>query len=95
MENQDIRPILEQIQQDLALYKKAAKQEEAHESLTYAVLHNDVSYIKTEIKEIKTLIENKYVTSAEFQPIKNVVYGMVGLILVTVVGGLLTLVLRK
>ena len=60
-----------------------------------AVLANDVGYIKETVQDIKRLVEDKYVTKSEFEPIKRIVYGVVGLILVAVVGALLTLVVRK
>jgi len=53
-----------------------------------------VSYIRRDIKEIKDQITANYVTKNEFQPVRNLVYGMVGLILVAVVGALITLVLK-
>jgi hypothetical protein len=54
----------------------------------------DLQYIKDDLKEIKTKLEDKYVTAEMFEPVRRLVYGMVGLILVSVVGGLLAMVLR-
>lgn len=61
-------------------------------------LSYDIQYIKRDIAEIKqTIKESKedYISRAEFNPIKQIVYGLVGLILTGVVGALLTLVLRQ
>jgi Cu/Ag efflux protein CusF len=55
----------------------------------------DLGYIREELQEIKTRLDNKYVTLELFSPIKALVYGQVALILIGVVGGLLALVLRK
>ena len=55
----------------------------------------DLGYIKEAIEEIKIRLDNKYVTLELFAPIKALVYGQVALVLIGVVGGLLTLVLRK
>lgn len=55
-----------------------------NEDASLKVLANDISYIKKDISEIKDSIKDlsdKYVTKEEFAPIKNIVYGMVGLIL--------------
>lgn len=55
----------------------------------------DLGYIREELKEIKLRLDSKFVTKEIFDPVKQIVYGQVVLILVAVVGGLLTLVLRK
>jgi hypothetical protein len=54
----------------------------------------DLQYIKDDLKDIKVRLDNKYVTSEMFEPVRRLVYGLVGLILVSVVGGLLAMVLR-
>lgn len=59
------------------------------------VIANDISYIKRDVIEIKTRMENNYVTREEFEPIKKIVYGLVSLILVTVVVAVLALVIIK
>ena len=51
-----------------------------------AVLGSDVQYIKEDIRTIKTSLNQTYVTKNEFEPIKKVVYGLVGIILTAVVG---------
>ena len=68
---------------------------ESNNDTKLAVLQNTVDYIKEEVIEIKTVVTTKYVTRDEFQPIKNLVYGMVTLILSGVILGLLSLVIRK
>lgn len=60
-----------------------------------AVMQNDLSYIKDEVKGVKEQIGSQYVTKAEFTPVKNVVYGLVAIILIAVVGGLLALVVKQ
>lgn len=59
-----------------------------------AVIANDISYIKSDISDIKSKLEKDYVTRPELDPIKKIVYGLVGLILTGVVGALLALVLQ-
>ena len=58
-------------------------------------IREEMVEIKSNIKEIKDNIKVGYVTKDEFAPIKNVVYGLVGLILTAVVVALISLVVRK
>lgn len=48
----------------------------------------------TDVSEIKHKIESHYVTQEEFKPVKSIVYGLVGLILTTVIMALLYLIIR-
>ena len=60
-----------------------------------AVVANDIIHIKTEMTEIKSLIEkmdSKYLTRREFEPVKTIVYGLVSIILIAVAGALIALV---
>ena len=59
------------------------------------VIANDISYIRDDLVEIKSTLKGSYVTKEEFEPIKKIVYGLVGLILIAVVGALMGLVLIK
>jgi hypothetical protein len=47
-----------------------------------------------DISDIKKSLDEKYVTKEKFEPIKNLVYGAVGLILVAVVGAILALIIK-
>lgn len=60
-----------------------------------AVIANDISYIKADITEIKRKLDADYVTREEFDPIKKIVYGIVSLVLTSVVIALITLVINK
>jgi hypothetical protein len=59
------------------------------------LLNNDIGYIKQDIKEIKEKLDNKYVTVESFDPVRRVVYGLVGVVLVAVAGALIALVIRN
>ncbi len=48
----------------------------------------------SQMEEIKETLENKYVTQAEFLPIRNIAYGLVSIIVVAVVGALIALVIK-
>lgn len=60
-----------------------------------AVMAKDISSIRDDVTEIKLQLESKYVTQVEFDPVKKVVYGLVGLILVAVAGAIIALVVVK
>jgi hypothetical protein len=51
--------------------------------------------IEHEIAEIKSRMESDFVTAAEFAPVKKVVYGLVGSVLVAVLGAVVGLVVTK
>jgi len=73
-----------------------------------AIVSTDISYIKSDISEIKDslkTIRDDFVTHSEFlafrdklqeqiRPIKNIVYGLVGGILLAVLAGVLSLVIK-
>ena len=54
-----------------------------------------LEFIIKELDEIKAKLEKNYVTSEEFKPVKTIVYGMVALVLTTVVGGIVALVVKN
>ena len=53
----------------------------------------EVKELRADIKEIKELLGNKYVTMKEFIPVRLVVYGLVGLMLAGVIGAIVSSVL--
>ena len=59
-----------------------------------ALMVNDMGYIKEDIKEIKEIMNSRYVSKEEFDPIKKIVYGVVGLLLTSIVVALVALVLK-
>ena len=50
--------------------------------------------MQRDLKELKHESKEQYVTKAQFIPVQNLVYGMVGLILVSVITALLAIVVR-
>ena len=50
--------------------------------------------MQSAIEELESKLENKYVTQAEFWPVRTIVYSGAGLILIAVFGGLIALVVR-
>lgn len=59
-----------------------------------AVVHTDITYIKEKLNAVDEKVSKCYITKEEFKPIRNIIYGTVLLILVTVVGAVLALVLQ-
>ena len=57
-----------------------------------AVIQTDLTYIKEKLNAVDTKVSSGYVTKEQFEPVRNIVYGLVGLILVAVVGALVALV---
>jgi tetrahydromethanopterin S-methyltransferase subunit B len=66
-----------------------------------ALMKKDIEYIRRSlddlngtVKDVKKNTEMNFVTKAEFTPVRQIVYGMVGLLLTAVVGALISLVVR-
>lgn len=53
-----------------------------------------IKQVAVQLKEYVKAAEEKYVTKDEFNPVRQIVYGLVGLILVSVVGAVIALVVR-
>lgn len=60
-----------------------------------AVIQNDITYIKEKLNSVDEKVSNHYVTKEEFDPVKKLVYSVVGIILIAVVGALTSLVVKK
>ena len=60
-----------------------------------AVISKTLEYIKEELDEIKEKLDSHYVTRTEFDPIKKIVYGIVGSVLLGVVAALISLVIMR
>lgn len=57
------------------------------------VIANDISYLKDDVREIKTQITSNYVTKDQFEPVRRLVYGTVGIILTAVIVAVVALVI--
>lgn len=60
-----------------------------------AVVIEQVGGVRRDITALSDKIDNNYVTKTEFEPVQKLVYGLVGLVLTTVVGALLLLVVKQ
>ena len=71
---------------------------EIMQSPSEMLLSKDMAYLRKDVEQILGEIKNigkNYVTQKEFWPIKAIVYGATGLILVGVFGALVALVVSK
>lgn len=59
-----------------------------------ASILREVAQLRTDLAAHKAEARATFVTRAEFRPIRSVIYGLVGLTLTSVGGGVLALVLR-
>jgi hypothetical protein len=59
-----------------------------------AVMTNDITYIRKSIDNIKERLEDDFVTKTEFNPVRMIVYSLVGLILMAAIGAILRLVIK-
>lgn len=51
--------------------------------------------VREDLKELNNKIDNNYVTRIEFEPVRNIVYGLVSLLLTGIIGSLLMMVIRQ
>lgn len=67
---------------------------EATAETKLAVMANDIVYIKEQLHSIDDKVGSYYVTKDEFEPVRRLVYGLVSIILVTVIGGIMAAVMQ-
>lgn len=80
------------------LAKAAAKATEivrdAKESTTegLALMAKDIEYIRRDLTEIKGKMDKDYVSVDQFTPVRNIVYGMIGVLGLATMGAILKLI---
>lgn len=57
-------------------------------------IQNDIADIKDSIKGLVKKIDDTYVTKDEFSPVRAIVYGLVTLVLTTVLGAIVYMVIK-
>ncbi len=62
--------------------------------VTLTRLDEKMAHVEESICDILKALQRGYVTTAEFDPVRRIVYGLVGTILLGVVGAVLALVLK-
>lgn len=69
--------------------------ESTRQAIKLAEVAQDVNYIKKSVDTLHNDITSNYVTKEEFKPVKQVVYGIVGLVLTGVLLGILSIVVYR
>lgn len=54
----------------------------------------EISELRSSLSRIEQKLDEKFITSEQFKPIKLIVYGFVGMVVTAVVGALITLVMK-
>lgn len=72
-----------------------AQQGRRNQETENALVAQTLKSIQEDIREINQKLDNKYVTKEEFATVKSIAYGLVSLILISVVGGVMTLLFKK
>ncbi len=65
------------------------------DAVQLAVLVEQNKNIIQDLSEVKELIQTKYVTREEFKPVKQIVFGMIGVILTAILVSLIAMVVQK
>lgn len=78
---------------ELILYKIESTNEDVKE--IKETLKSMATKSERDMREIKEVFKTEYVTRAEFEPIKRIVFGVVSLFLVGIVTAILSLVIRQ
>lgn len=60
-----------------------------------SAIEYQMGYLVRAVDDIKLNLKNDYVKRDEFLPIQKLMYGMVSIVLISVVGALIALVLKK
>ena len=74
------------------LYSKSSNQKDF--DLQVALLQNKVSEIEKDLEELREAQISNFVPFNRYAPVEKIVFGMVGLILVSFIGALVGLVIR-
>lgn len=64
------------------------------DAIKFAVMQNDLTYIKEKLVQVDDKVSKNYVTNDQFEPVKRIVYGLVSLVLIAVVGAIVGLVVK-
>lgn len=99
--NREIESLKENISnRETALVKQA--KESTTTALNIKYIQRDIEEIKetnkkdvAEIKETLRTMSDHFVTQTEFKPVKSVLFGLIGTILLAFVGAIISLILKK
>ena len=70
-----------------------------NDSVKLAVMQRDIEYLRkthdesnTKLDALIIKIDDRYLTKDEFKPVRNIVYGLITLIVIAVIGAIVNLV---
>lgn len=66
-----------------------------NDAVDLAVMAERIKNIQSMVADINSRLNSNYVTREEFQPVRNVTFGLVGLILTGVVVAILTMIIKR
>lgn len=66
-----------------------------NDAVDIARIGEKVIYIQKTVTEMNDKLDAHYVTKDQFEPVRNLVYGMVGIILTAVVVAIIKLIIMK
>ena len=69
--------------------------EELNDRTLLARIDERTSHLLGQVEKIEEMIAREYVRQAEFTPVRNIVYGMVAVILLTVLTAIVMIVVKK
>ena len=75
--------------------KRLENMKETNIETRIEVAIEQIRQLRTDVTEIKQKLDSNYVTKEEFSPVRQIVYGIVSLILLGVVGAVLALVVHQ
>lgn len=64
-------------------------------SIESAKVSENITFIKSELSDIKVKLDSKYVTIDSFTPVRNIAYGLMAVMGVATVGAILKLIFIK
>jgi hypothetical protein len=73
----------------------ASTMKESNDKVDIAVMAERIRNIQQTVANIEALLASKYVTRDEFNPVRNVAFGIVGIILTAVAIAIISLVIKK
>lgn len=76
-------------------HRKEYENDRNEDRVNLALMGNDLRYIKEKVTEVAENVNRNYVTKEEFGPVKSLVYGLVGIVLTSVVVAIVALVVVR
>jgi thiosulfate reductase cytochrome b subunit len=71
-----------------------AKDKESEQTII-ALMGRDIKEIRHDVSDMQENIHENYITRIEFDPVQKIIYGIVGVVLLTVLSALVALVVVK